>query len=401
MSFLAIVGVLAAAAAASAARPDIKALYEQHRWAELREAVSGTAPLFYRGAVANAFNESRNAERWLRGVIDAEPHSEQASEAYKLLARRYLRTGRYAALRSNVEAWGKAFPEAPAFLEEREELSQFGGLPDQVTVSHARSVFSHDGSTFVPVTIQGGLASYFFDTGAWLSCMSESEAKRLGLAIREGTGTLGNSAGGSTGFRTAVARDVQLGSIRLRDVSFAVFPDHQEPWSHLSPGRRGILGMPILLAAQTLRWAHDGRLELGGNLTRAEARDSNLVFDDNHLLVRMAVNDTGVFATLDTGAETTDLYRRFASEFPALVANVPKGSTEVRGVGHTGTFDSVTVPEVIIDLGGTRALLKPAHVILKDMGARDCVGNVGLDLLRQGRAFRVDLGAMTLVLEEP
>ena len=58
----------------------------------LREAVSGTANPFYRGAVAIAFNESRNAERWLRGVIDAEPHSEQASEAYKLLARLYLRT---------------------------------------------------------------------------------------------------------------------------------------------------------------------------------------------------------------------------------------------------------------------------------------------------------------------
>jgi hypothetical protein len=399
MHLAAVVGV--AAALAREPRPDPRVLYEQHRWAELRASLSDQVPAFYHGAVANAFNDVRVAERRLRAVIDDEPRSERAPEAYKLLARLYLRTGRYAALSSNLEAWGKAFPDSPAFLAERAELSQFGGLPDQVTVARGRSVVRHDGDTFVPVTIQGGSARYFFDTGAWLSCMSESEARRLGLSIRKGVGTVGNSSGGSTGFRTAIAREVRVGKIRLRNVSFAVFPDDQEPWSQLEPGRRGILGIPILLAARTLRWATDGQLEMGGDLPKRAASNANLVFDDNHLLLGLVVKGTPVFATLDTGAQTTDLYGRFASEFPGLIADAPKDSTEVRGVGHAETFDSVMVPEVIFELGGSRATLKPAHVILKEMGAGGCIGNVGLDLLRQGRAFSFDLASMSLVLENP
>jgi Aspartyl protease len=398
---LTVIAILTAAASAPAPRQDPKELYEQHRWAELRVGLGKEVPPFYRGAVANAFNDVRAAERLLRGVIDADPRSEQASEAYKLLARLYLRTGRYAALAADVQAWGRAFPDAPAFLKERDELSQFGGLPDQVTIARARSVFSHDGSTFVPVSIQGGSASYFFDTGAWLSCLSESEAKRLGLAIREGHGTLGNSSGGSVGFRTATAREVRVGKVRLRDVSFAVFPDDQEPWSQLPPGRRGILGIPILLAARTLRWAKNGILEMAGELPRPETADPNLVFDDNRLLLGIRVGGAPAFVTLDTGAETTALYGQFASEFPELVAGAPRDSTELRGVGHAETFDSVSVPEVVFELGGSRAFLKPAHVILRDMGARGCVGNLGLDLLHQGRAFSMDLSAMTLVLEKP
>lgn len=94
-------------------------------------------------------------------------------------------------------------------------------------------------------------------------------------------------------------------------------------------------------------------------------------------------------------------YGQFASEFPELVAGAPRDSTELRGVGHAETFDSVSVPEVVFELGGSRAFVKPARVILRDMGARGCVGNLGLDLLRQGRAFSMDLSAMTLVLEKP
>ena len=44
-------------------------------------------------------------------------------------------------------------------------------------------------------------------------------------------------------------------------------------------------------------------------------------------------------------------------------------------------------------------MLRPAHVLMKDLGAKNCIGNFGIDLLMQGRAFRIDFSAMRLDLE--
>jgi hypothetical protein len=49
--------------AASTRVPDLKALYEGHRWFALRDALDRTAPVFYRGAVACGFNDVHDCER--------------------------------------------------------------------------------------------------------------------------------------------------------------------------------------------------------------------------------------------------------------------------------------------------------------------------------------------------
>jgi hypothetical protein len=71
----------------------------------------------------------------------------------------------------------------------------------------------------------------------------------------------------------------------------------------------------------------------------------------------------------------------------------------VRGVGNAEKFDSITLPELRFEIGNLDAVLRPAHVLLKQIGARCCVGNFGMDLLKQGRAFKIDFGAMRLDLE--
>jgi len=76
-----------------------------------------------------------------------------------------------------------------------------------------------------------------------------------------------------------------------------------------------------------------------------------------------------------------------------------KRTTEVRGVGHAESFDSITVPELTLNVGHLDVVLRPAHVILKQIGARCCVGNFGMDLLKQGRAFKIDFSAMRLDLD--
>src|SRR5262249_2484726 len=127
---------------------------------------------------------------------------------------------------------------------------------------------------------------------------------------------------------------------------------------------------------------------------------SNLYFDDDHLVITSRFQGKRVFATLDTGAETTDLLSGFAKQFSEFLETAgKKDKREIRGIGGAATYDAVTVPQVNFTIGNVEAYLRPAQIITNDAGAKCCVGNFGMDLLKQGRAFKIDFGAMKLDLE--
>ena len=116
----------------------------------------------------------------------------------------------------------------------------------------------------------------------------------------------------------AVAKEVRVGSMRLRNVSFGVFPDARDPFSELPPGR-GIIGVPLILSFRTLHWIQDSGLEIGRPATPFDLAKSNLYFDDDHLVIASTFQSRKVLATLDTGAETTDLLSGFAKQFANLL----------------------------------------------------------------------------------
>ncbi len=382
---------------------ELKVLYDAHRWNDLYVRVQNTsnAPTLYRGAVGVAFNQDpEKSERLLLSLISADPQSTEAYDASEWLSHLYLYRGQYHSLAVTMERRWAAFPEKKERTQEQADLAGFRGLPDQIIESSRPSTLKHEpGSIFIPLSINDGSATYFFDTGAWISCMSESEASRLHLVIRNTSGTMGQSAGSKVGFRTAVAADVIIGETHFKDVSFAVFPDNQEPWVGLPVGRKGIIGMPMLVGLRTLRWQKTGDIELATESHPFNIRDANLVFDNDHLVLSATVQGEKIYATVDTGAVSTDLYKAFADKFGALLKKYGKTDTkEVRGVGHAESFESVTLPELKIRIGRANTVLAPAHVILKSIGAECCVGNFGMDLFMQAPAMNIDFGAMELHL---
>ena len=65
---------------------DLRALYDAHRWFELRQAArTKDAPIFLQGAMACVFNDSRRALRDLGQVIRSAPASDEAYAARELL----------------------------------------------------------------------------------------------------------------------------------------------------------------------------------------------------------------------------------------------------------------------------------------------------------------------------
>jgi len=388
-----------ASCAALGAQPadDLERLFRARQWFELRSAVTERSPALMRAAVATAFNDPETAERLLRDVIRSAPASHDADDAYGMLLQIYRRSGQYRRWLTSYRQWVAAIPDSERARAEEDDAKKLAGLPDQVNGRPRRAVLRHDpGDLTIPVSVDGKVDDFLFDTGAWTSVMTERMAARLGLKTDATRRTISGSSGQSVGFRVAIAKEVDIGGTRFRNVSFAVI----EGTGPTAGVDAGIVGMPILLALGAIRWSPDGAVEVGSPASRVRT-DANLVFDRNRLLLRTRVFGRDVLTTFDTGASTTDLNANFASTFPQAVQGAKKGTTDITGVGGTQTFDSLEIPEVIFGIGPAEVLLRPATVTLQRIGViggECCVGNAGQDLLKQAAGFAIDFSAMSLQL---
>jgi hypothetical protein len=201
-------------------------------------------------------------------------------------------------------------------------------------------------------------------------------------------------------FRLALASDLLIASVHIRNVAFLVFPDDQPPFDQQPPGSRGLLGLPVLFGLQKFAWAGK-TFELypksPGGLPKAD-----LCFDGNYPVVEVGFENRKLAFTLDTGASNTDLYPPFASLVPDRIRTAEKTSSyKMEGVGSTKNLDAAILPSVNLSIGGFPVVLKAAGVLLRPTleTSKFFAGNLGIDLLGQAHRVTFDFGAMTLTLQ--
>ena len=288
----------------------LKSLYDGHKWFELRDSVGeGGAPAFYQGAVACAFNEERRCEKRLADVFNSAPRSDEAIEAHRILASAYFTRGEYKKAVTQVDAILSLRPTDADALSDQAVFSALADTPDQQIAGRHTTVQLEDGG--LPFSINGVHATYWFDTGAELSVLTESEAKRFGLQAHPLSVQVGDVNGTRVNTRIAVADELSTGSIRIRHVAFLVLPDNQPPFNDQSPGSRGLIGIPVLLAFKTFVWGADKSFKIGPESSNKRVPHAGLCFDGNHPVVQVAYENRPLAFTLDTGATNTDLYPPF------------------------------------------------------------------------------------------
>ena len=191
-----------------------------------------------------------------------------------------------------------------------------------------------DGNFFIPLQINGRPTKYSVDTGAGISAVSESEAKRLGLTFHAVAAKGKGASGAHVTFSTAVAERVTVGEVHLRHVALLVFRDDEKFFVDLPAKERGVIGLPVLLALGTIRWSSDGRFELGFRSKPRELGKANLCFDSDEPIAQIEFQGTRIPVVLDTGSVRTDLWSRFADDFASVVNKFGhKGSKKVSGLG--------------------------------------------------------------------
>ena len=394
-------GMLSGVTARGPSRESLQALFEGHRWFELRDAIGGqTAPALYLGAVASAFNQTSEAEKHLRRAVREAADAEGANDAREALANLYMRLGRSADL---VRIIDDALAAAPGRSDLRNALKSFESFrraPNQTARAGRRRPFQctvRDDGVRLPLVVNGKSVEWLFDTAFSHSAMSESEARLLGIGLHGGTGAAEDFAGGSTPFRTAVAARVAVGDAELRNVPVLVFPDSQPPWSDEAPGKRGTVALPVVLALEGIRWTRDGTCQTGPSVSRARSADANLAFDGASPLTRVQMSGHHLDFVLDTGNQSgTQLWERFAREFPEVANTGRKATKRLHQIGGSTEQEIVAIPEIILRIGGYDRVLRPANIFSKPVGNDLQHGLLGMDVLSQASEVVLDFRTMSL-----
>lgn len=279
-------------------------------------------------------------------------------------------------------------------------MSLLAEFPDQkATLHHTVVKLADDG---LPFTINGVRGTYWFDTGAELSVISESDAKRFGLTVRDVPVKVGDLNGTKVGVRVAIADDLRLGSVRIEHVAFLVFPDSGPPFNEQKPGSRGLIGLPVLQALQRFTWGMDKTFEIDPKPPAKNIPHAELAFHGTTPITQVQHDGHTITFTLDTGATTTDLYPPFAAAFSDLIRSATKtNSYKMEGVGGAKFVEAANLEMVKLSIGGFPVVLKSTGVLLKPTNdpSKYFAGNLGIDLLQQAHRVTFDFRAMTLTLQ--
>ena len=306
-----------------------------------------------------------------------------------------MRAGRYA---DAARAWGEQLQSMPADapehgdLENRQALyGSIGDVPPQAiafargdrTIALTRNTL---GTWDVHARVGEREVDWILDTGANLSTLVESEAKALGLTIRESTATVRGSTGAANALRLAVAPSVRVGPATLSHVVFIVLPDAALYIPPLDHQIRGILGMPALRAFRRFAVDAGGALRFSAETKRAVS--APLRSDGWSPIVDVRHNGHVLHLLLDTGANVTSL---FPSARAALSAE------EITALGHkddrTGGAGAIVsrsaevVPLLHLEIGARSVDLHNVTLLASAPADDGNDGVLGIDALRDGFAL--------------
>lgn len=383
----------------------LQQLEEKHRMFELRDLLDapGWKPgetLFYRAMVDSRFGREREAVSEFQTFLAAKPVPDLERRARFELSNALARLGDLGAAAAELTAALRLTSETDnsrADIENgRAFLSSLKDAPAQNVEfgppSPLQARRNDLGLWTVPVETNSQHSEWILDTGASLSTVTESEARRLGLAIRQVHGYAIGSTQARSVAQLAIAAELRLGSARLHNVAFLMVAD-----SVLFMSKHqihGILGLPALSALGCVDLSADGVVTFDCG-ARPPAGRENFFYDGVAPIVQVLHAGHTLQMFLDTGNSATLLYPSARDVLAQWEPNQLAGPrpADFAGGGGSVQVQAATVPAIQLEIQGRTFFLQGVKLLSQGLGGagfRD--GVLGIDACAAG--CRLDFRAM-------
>ncbi len=387
----------------------LRDLTEQHRFFELRRALgqpgwNSGETLFYRGIVASRFGHEADGMDMLRKFLATRPASEVAREAWDEIASALRRLGRY---REAGDALDEELRLMPAADPDRGQTGNTRVLMESLRdIAPMTAEFAQDvpmramrnkiGNWNVPAAVNGVTGEWIFDTGAAISTVTQTEAKRLGLTVRQSKAYVSGSTGKHNALQLAVANDLVFGGAHIHNVVFLVLADRSLYFAPIHYQITAILGLPVLRALGRVGIAGDGQVRIR-QPDAATTGAPNLYYDELSPRLEIGHDKHLLRMFLDTGANDTTLYPGFRGAMrPEELSRIRRKHDRVAGAGGALKRKIESVPELRIEIAGKTIALKKLSLLTEEPpgGNGHLDGVIGMDALWGG--FLLDFDTMRL-----
>ena len=392
-------------------------LYEAKLFPALEKANNNTAHpyyYFYKAVYANACNKPAASLDFLTKYLGKKkkPANEIAFEFYQLEHDNYVRsfqfreaarTGRYL-----IRKYKKRYTPDEARGTENANLIWKALMNEplqQLEQAPLDSIpFSRDmaGLINLPVATASATANFVFDTGAGLSCITESYAAKMGIRILPDSGI--QVAGFTNVYnpvRIGIAAELRIGQLLIRNEPFLVFKDEALSFANGAYQINGIIGFPVAKGLGKIVIT-PRQLVLEKHISDNPALEPNFFIETLRPVLMLTYKGRLRPYNFDTGANSSDFFKPFFEEDSTHLLATGKFIEKRAGsAGGVSINRVLEVPSLEFELNG-RSISIPKPDIdpeKKHVSNDHLYGNIGQDLLRQYKRVIIDFGNSHLALE--
>jgi predicted aspartyl protease len=260
-------------------------------------------------------------------------------------------------------------------------------VPPQTTTisSETQIAYRRDlaGLMNIPVSFADSTYYFVFDTGANLSVITESYARKSNLRMLNVKFKVRAITGLQVHASLGIADELKLGNISVKNAVFMVFPDSALSFARGVYTIKGIIGFPIIEQLQEVR------INKNYMIIPQQAVDRNIRnFGVDELLpvITVAYNTDTLAFTFDTGAQFTFLNEPFYRRYKKLIDTAGKAlDMQIGGAGGIAKTKAYKIPQIEINVAGQSALIKDVSVKTTSNTPKDKLyyGNFGQDIMNQ------------------
>lgn len=396
---------------------ELKDLYDKKQYFDLRDKLfefkndKSNEIIFYRGAIANKFNSSEESIKLLNLYLKkTSPKDGNLKECYSLLADNYTKTFQYAKAAGIYQTLLQKFSNEISEKEKANYQNVFRLWSALSKVRPQKTWFKRNSKIegvkeevglTVPIGINGNPNEYLiFDTGANLSTIAESLAKKLKLKIIEAQIDVGSITGEKVKANLAVAEKIKLGNVVIENVVFLVFPDKALYIEPIPFQINGILGFPPIAALREITWTK--KKEILIPLKTQRQTEQNLALNNLTPLIEGHYQGKRLIFGFDTGASNSSFYQPFFKAFETEISKIGTEKLEkISGVGGTKEITAYLLKDFKINFAGKEATFPKVAVLTeKTIDLSQYVyGNIGRDLIDQFEKMTMNFQTMSVSFE--
>ena len=388
-----------------------------HLEAAVRSMQPGPVRNYFEGVLANRIGHIDESVRLLNSALPdlRAYHRARAAVALETLADDYNKSFRYADAARTYDDLLEHF--ADQLGDELQGIKDDAGVAHLLREAPAQSIAwnvpaplktERDaiGSLVTELTANGVREKWLLDTGANLSVVSRSFAKRLGLEPLPGFGqTMSGLTGIENPLQVAVVPVLQMAGATFHNVVVLILDDANLniKLPNESYQINGIIGYPVFQAMGAITFSHNGFFE-AGSLAQRSTTSTRMYMRFLMPVIECRMAGIELPFTLDTGASGTFLSVRYYEQFRnGEASNWKKGENATAGGGGMVRRKIYLQPELELAVGTRVAMLQNVPIFPTKIGSDkdELYGNLGQDFLAGFESFTLDFSKMTFSFGEP